>query len=332
MHQNSNFRLSLGHQFFPKNGSFGYSAKSQWGPPKVHLGANGVPLGKKKWVKTVKNYHAAIFEFSTAPQSSIFRKKKGSYGYSAKSRWGPPSVQLGANGVPLGRKTGQNRKTLQCLKIRIFDYPEVIDLSQKMEVTVMVPNHGGDPLGSDLGPMGSHWVLKMGQNRKKLPCRKIRIFDCPAVFHFRKKNGSYGYSAKSRWGPPSVQLWANGVPLGRKTGQNRKTLQCLKIRIFNYPEVIDLSQKMEVTVMVPNHGGDPLGSDLGPMGSHWVEKLVKTVKHYNASKFEFSTTPRSSIFQKNGSYGYGAKSRWGLPRVHLGANGVPLGRKIWSKP
>ena len=147
----------------------------------------------------------------------------------------------------------------------------------KMEVSVIAPNHSEDPLGSILGPMGCHWVLKMGQNRKKLPCRNIRIFDCPAVIHFPQKNGSYGYSAKSRWGPPRVQLGANGVPLGRKTGQNRKTLQCLKIRIFDYPEVIDLSQK-------------------------------------------------------NGSYGYGAKSRWGLPRVHLGANGVPLGRKIWLKP
>ena len=78
----------------------------------------------------------------------------------------------------------------------------------------MEPNQGGDPLGSILGPMGSHWVQIMGQNRKKLPCPKIRIFD--------------------------------------------------------YPAVIDFSQKMEVTVMAPNHGGDTLGSILdkwGPIGS-----------------------------------------------------------------
>ena len=31
----------------------------------------------------------------------------------------------------------------------------------------MAQNHGGDPLGSILGVMGSHWVKKMGQNRKK---------------------------------------------------------------------------------------------------------------------------------------------------------------------
>ena len=112
---------------------------------------------------------------------------------------------------------GQNRKKLPCPKSRIFHYPAVIDFSQKMEVTVMAPNHGRDPLGSILGPMGSHWVQKMGQNRKKLPCPKSRIF-------------------------------------------------C-------YPAVIVFSQKIEVTVMAQNHGGDPLGSILGPMVSHWVKKM-----------------------------------------------------------
>ena len=100
----------------------------------------------------------------------------------------------------------------------------------------------GTPLGSILKPMGSHWVQKMGQNRKKLPCPKSRIFD--------------------------------------------------------YPSVIDFSPKMEVAIMAPNHGGDPLGSILGPMGSHWVQKWVKTVKYYHAPKFEFSITLRSSVFCK----------------------------------
>ena len=132
-------------------------------------------------------------------------------------------------------------------------------------------NYGGDPLGSILGPMGSHWVKKMGQNRKKLPCPKIRI--------------------------------------------------------FNYPAVIDFSHKMEVTVMAPNHGWDTLGSIWGngvPLGKK------------NGSKPEIITMPLNSnfrlprgqrFFQKNGSYGYGAKLRWRHPRVHLGANGVPLGQK-----
>ena len=101
--------------------------------------------------------------------------------------------------------------------MRIFDYLAVIDFLQKMEVTTMAPNRGGDPVGSILGPMGTHWVQKMGQNRTKLPCPKIQIFD--------------------------------------------------------YPAIIDFSQKMEVTVMAPIHGGDSLGSILGPMGSHWVKKM-----------------------------------------------------------
>ena len=138
----------------------------------------------------------------------------------------------------------------------------------------MAPNHGGEPLWPILGPVGSHWVKKMGQNRKKLPCPKIRIFD--------------------------------------------------------YPKVIDFSQKMEVTVMAPNHGGDPLGSILGPMGSHWVQKLCQNRKKLPCPKIRLPRVHR--FFAKNGSYGYGAKSRWGPPRVHLGANGVPLVKKNGSKP
>ena len=150
---------------------------------------------------------------------------------------------LGRMGSHWVQKMGQNRKKLPCPKIRIFDYFLVIDFSQKMEVTVMAPNHGGDTLGSILGPMGSHWVQKKGQSHKKLPCPKFRIFDYPAYIDFSQKNGSYDYGAELRWVPPTVHLGANGVPFGKK-------------------------------------------------------KWVKTVKNYHAPKFEFSTTPRSLIFRK----------------------------------
>ena len=106
----------------------------------------------------------------------------------------------------------------------------------------MAPNHGGDPLVSILGPMGSHWVQKVGQNRKK--------FTMPQNSNFR------------------------------------------------LPRIQRFSQKMEFTVMPPNHGGDTLGSILGPMGSHWVKKMGQNVENYHAPKFELSTTPRSSIFPK----------------------------------
>ena len=71
--------------------------------------------------------------------------------------------------------------------MRIFDYAAVIDFSTKMDVTVVLQNQGWDSIESILGPMGSHWVQKMGQNRKKLPCPKIRIFNYPAVIDFSKK-------------------------------------------------------------------------------------------------------------------------------------------------
>ena len=157
-------------------------------------------------------------------------------------------------------------------------------------------------------------------------------FRLPCGHRFLAKNGSYGYGDKSRWGPPRAHFGVNGVPLGKKMGQNHKKLPCAKIRIFDYPVVIDFLQKMEVTVMATNYGGDPLRSILGSMGSHWVQKMVQKRKNYHAPKFEFSTTLRSSIFPKNGSYGYGAKSRLGPRRVAFGANGVPVGPKNGSKP
>ena len=79
--------------------------------------------------------------------------------------------------------------------------------------------------------------------------------------------------------------------------------------------------------MAPNHGGDLLGSILGPMGSHWLKKGVKTVKNYNAAKFELSTTPRSSIFLKKMEVTVKASSHDGDP---LGAILGPMGSH-WVK-
>ena len=225
------------------------------------------------------------------PRGHRFFTKNGSYGYGAKSRWGPPRVHLGVNGVPLGPKMSQNRKKLPCPQIRIFDYPAVIDFSQKMEVTVMAPNHGGDTLGSILGPMGSHWVQEMVQNRKKITMPQNSNFRLPRGHQFFAKNRSYGYGAKSRWGPPRVHLGANGVPLGPKMGQSHKKLPCRKIRIFDYPAVIDFSQKMEITVMAPKYDGDPLVSILGPMGSHRVQKMGQSHKTLPCPEFRIFHYP-----------------------------------------
>ena len=101
--------------------------------------------------------------------------------------------------------------------------------------------------------------------------------------------------------------------------------------MFDYPAVIDFRPKFDFKFMVPNHGGDPLIFILGPMGSHRVPKMSRNRKNYHAPKFEFSTTPRSSISTKIRLYGYGTKSRWGPLRGHLGANGVLFGSQKWIK-
>ena len=186
---------------------------------------------------------------------------------------------------------GQNRKKLPYPKIRILDYPEVIDFSQKMEVTVMAPNDGGDPLGSILGPVGSHWVQNMCQNRKKLPCPKIRIFDYPAVIDFSQKLEVRVMAPNHGGEPLGSILGPMGSHWVQKMGRNRKKLPCPKIRIFHYPAVILFSQKMEVTVMAPNHGGDPLGSILGPMGSHSVDKLGQNRKKLPCPKIPIFDYP-----------------------------------------
>ena len=205
---------------------------------------------------------------------------------------------LGPVGSHWVQKMGQNRKKLPCPKFRIFHYPAVIGFSQKMEFTVLAPNHGGDPLGSILGPMGSHWVKKMGQNRKKLPCPKIRIFDYPAVIGFSQKMEVTVMAPNQCGEPLGPILGPMGSHWVQKMGQNRKKLPYPKIRIFHYPAIIDFSQKMEVTVLAPNHGGDPLGSILGPMGSHLVKKMGQNRKKLPCPKIEFSITPQSSLFRK----------------------------------
>ena len=96
----------------------------------------------------------------------------------------------------------------------------------------MAPNHGADPLGSILG---RKWV----KTAKIYHAPKFNFLDYNAVIAFSKKKERSGYGAKSRWGRPKVHL----APLGQKMGQNRKKLPCPKIQIFDYPAVINFSQK-----------------------------------------------------------------------------------------
>ena len=175
-----------------------------------------------------------------------------------------------------------------------FRLPRGHRFFKKMEVTVMAPNHGGDTIESILGPVGSHWVKKMGQNRKKLPCPKIRIFHSSV---FRKK-WKLRLWRQITVGTPKGPSWGQWGPIGsQKCVKTVKNYHGPKFEFSITPHT-DFSKKMGVTVVAPNHGGDTIESILGPMGSNWFQKMGKNRKNYNASKFKFSITPRSSIFRK----------------------------------
>ena len=98
---------------------------------------------------------------------------------------------------------------------------------------------------------------------------------------------------------------------------------------FQLPRGHRFFAKMEVKVMALNHGGDPQGSILGPMGSHWVKKWVKTVKNYHAPKFKFSFTLRSSIFPKNWKLWLWRQITVGTPKSPSWGQWGPIGSKKW---
>ena len=288
------------------------------------------PVGSH-WVKkkTVKNYHQnrqklpcpkirifdypAVIDFLQKMEVTVMAPNHG--GDLLGSILGP----MGSHWV---QKMGQNHKILPCPKIRIFDYPAFIDFSQKMEVTVMAPNHGGDPLGSILGPVGSHWVQKMGQTVKNYHAPKFELSITPRSSVFHKKM-ELTVMAPNHGGDPLVSiLGPKGPHWVQKMCQNRKKLTCPQIRIFHYPAVIGFSQKMEVTVMAPNHGGDTLGSILGPMGSHWVQKIGQNRKKLPCPKIRIFDYAADIDFSQKMEFTVMAPNHGGEP---LGSILGPMG-------
>ena len=187
MPQNSNFPLPRGHRFRPKF-DFTVMALNHVGEPLGPSWGQWGPIGSIKRVKTVKNYHAPKFEF-WLPGGHRFRPKFDFFTVMAPNHDGDPLGSiLGLVGSHWVQKMAHSSKKLPCPKIRIFHskFPlhRVHRFRPKFDLTVMAPIHGGDPLGSILGLKGSHWVQKMGQSCRKLPCPKIRIFDYTAVIDF----------------------------------------------------------------------------------------------------------------------------------------------------
>ena len=148
------------------------------------------PMGSdwaKKWVKTVKNYHAPKLEFLTTQLSSIWATNR-IYGHGSKSRWGPPRFHLEVKGVPVGPQNGSKPSKITMPQNSNFWLLCGHRFGQQIEFTVMAPKLGGEPLGSILRSNGSFWGKKMGQNRQTLPCPKIRIFDYSAFIDLGNKS------------------------------------------------------------------------------------------------------------------------------------------------
>ena len=243
MPQNSNFRLSRGHRFRPKL-DFTVMAPNHGGDTLVSiLGPMGSHLVKKMGQKQKKLpcpkirivHYTAVIDFAQNSTMVMVPYHGGD----------PLGSILGPMGSHWVQKMGQNRKKITMPKNSDCRLPRGRRFRPKLDFRVMAPNHGGDPLVSILGPMGSHWVQKMGQNHKKLPCPKIRIFDYPAVIDFGQ-NSTWRLWRQITVGSPRVHLRANGVPLRKIMGQNRKKLPCPKIRIFDYPGLIDFDQNSTV--------------------------------------------------------------------------------------
>ena len=124
---------------------YGYGTKSRWGPSKGPYWVQWGPIGAKKMGQHRKNWPGPkirIFYYSA--RSSIWAKNRID-GYGAKSRWGPPRVHFGANGVPLGQKNGSKPSKITMPQNSDFDYSAVIDLGKKSnlwlshQVTVGTP-------------------------------------------------------------------------------------------------------------------------------------------------------------------------------------------------
>ena len=128
-----------------------------------HLGSTLWPMGShwvQKWVTTVKK--------NTMPPNSNFRLPRG---HRFRPKFDFTVMARNHSGDSLGRShrdLGPNSN---------FRLPRGLQFRPKFDFTVMAQNHGVDHLGSTLWPMGSHWVQRMGQNRKKLPCPQIRLCD-----------------------------------------------------------------------------------------------------------------------------------------------------------
>ena len=101
---------------------------------------------------------------------------------------------------------------------------------------------------------------------------------------------------------------------------------------FRLPSGHRFRSKFDFTVMASKHSGEPLVSILGPMGSHLVQKMGQNHRKLPCPKISISDYPAVIDFGQNLTLRLWRQITVGPPRVHLGANGFPLGKNNGSKP
>ena len=121
MSQNTSFRLPPGHRFRPKFDFTVMAPNHSADPLGSILGPSGCHWAKK-WVKTVKNYHAENSNFRLT-HGHRFRPKLDFTVMAPNHVGDPPRVHIGANGVPMGYKMGQNRKNYHAPKFEFSTTP-----------------------------------------------------------------------------------------------------------------------------------------------------------------------------------------------------------------
>ena len=169
----------------------------------------------------------------------------------------------------------------------------------------MAPNHGREPLRSILGPMGSHWGQKMGQNRKKLPFPKIRNFDYSAVIDLGKKS-NLRLCRQIRLGNPWGPSWGQWGPIGaKKWVKTVKICNATQFEFFTTPQSSIWAKNRIYGYDAKSRWGAPevhLRTNGVPSGPK------------NWSKPSKITMPQNSYFDNSAVIALGKKSNWRLWR------------------
>ena len=196
-------RLPRGHRFRPKF-DFTVMAPNHGGDSLGSILGQWDPIGSKKWVTTVKNYHALKFDY--APRSSISTKIR-LYGYGAKSRCRPPRVHFVANGV---QKLVNTVKNYHTPKFEFSPTPQ-----SSISAQIRLYGYGANSRrGLPRVHLGSkNWFTTV----KNYHTPKFDFSTTPRS-SISTKIRLNGYGAKSRCRPPRVHFVASGVPLGPKNG------------------------------------------------------------------------------------------------------------------